>query len=738
MLPLMSMPPERFLNSAMQYSTSLRPVLLSLVLGAGLSACTFPVEDDVPIPGVQVDHWCDAGLGGDPGTASFEQDFAAAHALQRLFSTTPDWINSDLELAELLTGVDPFQLSLLDAYAAKFESACAQTAIGTAAFDTRVTLTDGVAVLVPGEDAVDLPEGTTAVLIDLRDVPSSADVESAIALALADDVTIGSRRVQTFSGLPTHDDGWTHYDSGVTDVALVVEGAAEVDLPLAFITPARLSPHTATLVAGLRLAERAGIIGHDVFSAVAESTWSGVGAGGLLVRTSTLSADDGVWPDVVPADISTETPRFYVNEVESLELPAIAPGTERPELVPFDRTGWDWLSADSSLDLGVMRAGLVIGWGVLDRFYPFFDLVGRELDDQLLESLEEVGLLLDNDREGYMRALGHFMHDLYDGHGFYSDWSGAWPSGYLIVQIQRVDGAPVVRASAHEGINAGDTIVSIDGTSATAWYEEAMSRYSAASDGYRFVLATDELKEVWGARELGLRDPSGELRTVTVTGQPWEDRGLVPWGGTFRPNGWLDELGASDTYYVNLSGDVSPDEPEVYDAVVDAIVSLEEGQKLILDMRDYPALNYYELERHLHTKNYTTPEFWFPTWTGPDDFELVEDSWSFSPASQVWTGPIAILMSNKSVSSAENVAQMLEYLPNVTVVGQLSACTNGTVTSFWLPGNVSLTFTGMRLRNPDGSEFHGIGVIPDVEVVPTPEEFAAGIDPELQAALESF
>ena len=44
----------------------------------------------------------------------------------------------------------------------------------------------------------------------------------------------------------------------------------------------------------------------------------------------------------------------------------------RPLLEGFDRTGWDWLSADSSLSQGAMRAGLIIGWGVFDRFYPFF------------------------------------------------------------------------------------------------------------------------------------------------------------------------------------------------------------------------------------------------------------------------------------------------------------------------------------------------------------------------------
>ena len=79
---------------------------------------------------------------------------------------------------------------------------------------------------------------------------------------------------------------------------------------------------------------------------------------------------------------------------------------------------------------------------------------------------------------------------------------------------------------------------------------------------------------------------------------------------------------------------------------------------------------------------------------------------------------------------------MIEYLPNVTVVGQTSASTNGTITNAWLPGQIQITFTGMRLLNPDRSEFHGIGVIPDIEVVPEPQQFADGIDPELARALE--
>ena len=75
---------------------------------------------------------------------------------------------------------------------------------------------------------------------------------------------------------------------------------------------------------------------------------------------------------------------------------------------------------------------------------------------------------------------------------------------------------------------------------------------------------------------------------------------------------------------------------------------------------------------------------------------------------------------------------------NVIVVGQPSAATNGTITTAWLPGRVTMTFTGMRLRNPDGTEFHGIGIVPDVVVSPTPEQFRRGEDPELLAAIQAL
>jgi hypothetical protein len=450
-----------------------------------------------------------------------------------------------------------------------------------------------------------------------------------------------------------------------------------------------------------------------------------------LWRASTLKSGGARWPDVIPADLETHSLDDVLAAIETLASPEpISLSATRAELADYDRSAGQH---SETLDRATMRAAMLVAYGTLDLFYAYFDLVGRDLDEALLDALIEVDTTEDGDRGAMKHTMGRFMHDLYDGHGFYwDDGSVDWPDGWMALQVQQVEGLPVVRSSLSPGIEAGDTIMSVDGVDITDWYAETMTRYSASSDGYRFVLATDELTEVYGAPQWTLQDPSGVERTVTAMASDWSDVEAVAWGGTMRESGWLTDLGAPDIYFVNMAAAVTPD----VSGVVAELASAGDIAGVVLDMRDYPYLDIYEFARTFNPAHFSAPLFGFPTWYGPWDYAIEFEAWEFDPAPHVIDAPVVLMVSNKSVSAAECFSQMVMDLDNVTVVGQQSASTNGTITTFWLPGRFEITFTGMRLTNPDGSEIHGIGVVPDVEVVPTPEEFAAGEDPELNAALE--
>lgn len=674
----------------------------------------------------QVATWCESVLGGEVGRRAWQNDFAKAHVGQRLFGPQPDWVLADEILSADLYGVSDLPDFIPD-YADAFEHTCFATATDSAV-GSQVELRGNIAVIQPGNDSPSLPEGTEHIVIDLRSIGHDADVMSAAGLAFASDQNLGSRYVRRFLGFPSQDDGWTHYEQGMRDLDETLIGLGDSDRPLSFLTGPLLSPEAALIVASLRTQNKAQLLGYNVYSAVAESTWTGIEGNGLMWRSSQLSVDGNTLPDLILAD----HPVSSIDEaIEHLSGSVSAQDGEvtRSEMGAYARDA----EPTARLGDGERRAALLIAYGTLDWFYPYFDVVGRDIDDALLNSWLELDQISDGDRMAMMHSLGRLMHSIYDGHGFYSDWAGTdWPDGYLGIQIEPIDGEPVVRSSVHPDLNPGDTITEIEGQSAVEWYEEAMTRYSAASDGYRFVQASYELKDVHGARELQLRAPDGSERTVSAAPQDYYDSLGVAWGGTLRPSGWLEDLSAPTVFYVNMSGEVTPEMAPI----IDQFDEILDASGVILDMRDYPYLHIYEFARYFNPGAFTAPHFGFPTWAGPSNYSMPFEIWDFNSGPKVYTGPIMMLVSNKSVSAAECFAQMLFPLENVTVVGQVSASTNGTITNAWLPGQLQITFTGMDLKNLDGSDFHGIGVIPDVVVSPTAQDFADGVDPELQTAID--
>ena len=688
---------------------------------------------------IVVTTWCDAARGGNPGQRGFANDFAAAHVGHRLFGPTGEWLASDATLVGLLRAEPTLDESLLEVYAGEFETVCAVSAVFEDSLETSVTISNGVATIIPGSTTPEIPEGTELVVVDLRQRQPTGGIERTVSVASATDLLFATQQVRRFMGFPEQSTEWTHYESSLSQIDVRLSAAGTTDLPLVFVTPPALTPESALWVAGLRLSGRASIVGYDVYSAVAESTWTGIDTQGLLWRSSVLSSDGVMWPDLIPADVSAHTQEEVSEALSQLSvLDAVVGNTSRPVMATYERGSHNADVESVELGLAEMNTGLLIVYGTLDWFYPYFDVVGRDLDDALYTALEEASSLEVNDRDGFANVLGRLMHDIYDGHGFVFNRAPNYPDGYLIIQLEQINGEAVVRTSDHEGINAGDTIIGVDGVDATEWYETTMSRISAATQGYRFVLASDILCQVHGSRELTLRDPTGRERTVIASPRPSADQWEVPWGGTFRPSGWLSDLGAEDIYYLNLNYWVTPYDSELLADITSTITEMDSSQSLIIDMRDYPDVDYYTLAGYFYPEAYSSPQFWFPRWTGPHIFEFVEESFGFSRIDALYTGRVALIVGNKTVSSGENFAQMLTPLENVVVVGQRSAGTNGTITSFWLPGLFQLYFTGMRLRNLDGSDFHTIGVVPDVVVEPTAADFAAGRDPELSAAVEAL
>ena len=120
---------------------------------------------------------------------------------------------------------------------------------------------------------------------------------------------------------------------------------------------------------------------------------------------------------------------------------------------------------------------------------------------------------------------------------------------------------------------------------------------------------------------------------------------------------------------------------------------------------------------------------------GHDDFWPTEYS-ALEPEGPIrFTRPTVLLTHRHSESGAEHFAMAMRVLPHVTVVGDLTGGAFSAQFPDRLPNGWTLWVAFKVSRDLQGVCWDGIGVPPDLRVLNTPAEIAAGTDRQLEFAL---
>lgn len=96
--------------------------------------------------------------------------------------------------------------------------------------------------------------------------------------------------------------------------------------------------------------------------------------------------------------------------------------------------------------------------------------------------------------------------------------------------------------------------------------------------------------------------------------------------------------------------------------------------------------------------------------------------------------PLILLTNRASYSSSSYLTGMMEALPNVTQIGQITGGGGGGQLPFELPNGWTIGITCNYFLDIKGRHIE-LGVVPDVSVVNTPADFEAGKDRMLEAAI---
>ena len=316
------------------------------------------------------------------------------------------------------------------------------------------------------------------------------------------------------------------------------------------------------------------------------------------------------------------------------------------------------------------------------------------------------------------------------------------------LRIESVEGRPVVTEVGdtpelvQAGIAVGAEIIEVDGVPFENLLQQRLRRISASTPHDRRDRAYRSLLQgpVGGTATVTLREPNREPRTIRLNRNLQENRLAAPW--LSRPRLEYREL-EDGISYVALNSFGSDRIVEEFDEHFDRIAA---SRALILDIRENgggSTGNGFAIIARLIEDQITETSTWrtrlyrptLEAWGRPSEWHEGGDSGVIEPrGSSAFTGPVAVLVGPRTFSSAEDFLVPLKATKRAVLVGSVTGGSTGQ------PIRVPIYQASVLIctkwdRFPDGTEFVGVGVRPDIPVERTIEDVARGIDPVLQAAI---
>ena len=127
----------------------------------------------------------------------------------------------------------------------------------------------------------------------------------------------------------------------------------------------------------------------------------------------------------------------------------------------------------------------------------------------------------------------------------------------------------------------------------------------------------------------------------------------------------------------------------------------------------------------------------FRAWERPQSVYGQNQSWQPN-GKHLYTKPVVVLTSARTYSAAEDFTLAFNILKRGAVIGEATGGSTGQPLFISLPGGGTARICTKRDRYPDGRDFVGKGIAPDKIVEPTVDDFRAGRDAALEAALREL
>ncbi len=413
-------------------------------------------------------------------------------------------------------------------------------------------------------------------------------------------------------------------------------------------------------------------------------------------------------------------PKFYISQV---------PGVGNPV--------FDHEPAYPSLrfpDAGYQLLGLYRYWNIVQYWYPNRNIVDQDWNEILAEFIPRFALA--KSKEAYEREMLQLIVKLTDTHANLNVAAQIQPPAgtcQLPVFVRFIGKRAVVSGYSEPtlgpdtGLKLGDVIESLDGEAVDQLITNWLPYYSGSNESARLhSLARTITRGACVAVKAGVRRDNASV-TITATRVPLT-RLNGQAGSTHDRAGDTFQLLSDDVAYVKLSS------VKIADAA-SYINRAKDTKGLIIDIRNYPSeFVVFPLGSLLVGQRTPFARFTAGDLDNPGAF-LWSGSAQLTPQNPHYSGKVVILVDEASISQSEYTAMAFRAASGAIVVGSTTAGADGNVSAIPLPGGLSTAISGIGVFYPDKRSTQRIGIVPDVEIVPTIEGIRAGRDEVLAEAI---
>ncbi|MDO3624694.1 S41 family peptidase [Mucilaginibacter sp. BT774] len=284
------------------------------------------------------------------------------------------------------------------------------------------------------------------------------------------------------------------------------------------------------------------------------------------------------------------------------------------------------------------------------------------------------------------------------------------------------------------GIVPGLEVTKIDGQPVIDYAEKNVKPYASSSTPQDMEIREFSYQLLGGSKNkpIEFKDKKGKLTNRTISRTGYHDvKGLKS----------IDYQSIGGVGYLTINNFEDNKITKQFDSLYNAEISKTKG--LIIDIRyngggdDGIA---FHIIKYLTDKPFFTAQARILEHRSTPD---AEPSWDYrgigrqSPnGKEFYSKPVVVLVGPRTFSAAEDFTVAFDYMKRGKLIGMATGGSTGQPVPFSLPGGGSARVCGKHDAYPDGKEFVGVGIMPDIAVKPTIKDIQNGRDAAKEKALE--